>query len=113
MKVVPREKNGHPLPPSVPSEQISLLGPREWERWWLETKIQEPCCVCGIWGSQFMRSNMKFIHAEVQRTRLNTRLNELFLCKSCKELCKQCRIIIPRPQHEQRSGLCETCQKKK
>ena len=111
--MVPREKSGHPLPPSVPSEQICLLEPREWELWWQKKTTQEPCCVCGIWGQQLTKSNMRYIHAEVQRTRLNTRLNELFLCKGCKALCKQCKITIPRPQHEQRSGLCETCQKKK
>jgi hypothetical protein len=116
---IPRESNGHCLPPPVPAEQICLIEPHKWEAWWRATikftEKQDPCCVCGAWKprTSLFTSHIQLVHAEVQRTRLNTRLEDLFLCRGCKSTCKRCKMVVPRPQTEKRGCLCEICIDKK
>ena len=103
----------NPIP--IPAEQISRAHPRTWDGWWKlynEGKLpaEFPCCVCGWWflDSEVTPLARGCLNKKVQQMALNSTLEEIYLCKGCKNTCMSCRSAIPGMQKRE-FEVCEVC----
>lgn len=113
-RMVPTDSTGHALPPPVPAEELCLLPPSQWARYWTQWRKHQkvPCCLCGRWvdlrGSY--AGSRALLGPKAQRL-LNTRLEDLFYCSACRRKCRKCNKYICDEQIRQR-GFCELCRLK-
>lgn len=113
--VIPKDTNGFPLPPPCPADSFCTIPSYAWRDWWKKhlTGKADPqfnCCVCAQWldAKHIMPLKRAGINKKIQDRFLNSTLNEIYICKSCRRACSKCRQSITN-QQKQEYEVCETC----
>lgn len=110
---LPVDTLGNPMPTPSKAESVGLPV-SEWEKWWkmfLSGTLPKeyPCCSCGNWFylSQVTECTRALLNKKSQE-RINTTLEEIYLCRQCKTTCQSCHAPITRFQKEmfQRCAWC-------